>query len=199
MPKNTFYNLPGKKRWKLDQALYKEFSFYSLNDSSIARIIADAEIPRGSFYQYFSDLEDAYYYTLEQQMREVANLFTGLLEKHDGVIYSATTEFYAILLKESKHFPIFTHALLNMNGKIHQLISHFFTIDNEKAYQQQLELAVNPIENKDYFFHLLRVISSVMVHNFIETHSQMIPLKAAIYNYEQDLKLIKTDQHIATF
>ena len=40
----------------------KEFSRLPLKDASIANIIKDAEIPRGSFYQYFENKEDLYYY-----------------------------------------------------------------------------------------------------------------------------------------
>ncbi|MFN2364237.1 MAG: TetR/AcrR family transcriptional regulator, partial [Halarsenatibacteraceae bacterium] len=36
----------------------------SFNDSSISNIIEKAEIPRGSFYQYFNDLKDFYKYII---------------------------------------------------------------------------------------------------------------------------------------
>lgn len=60
MPTQTFLNLPEEKRTRiLDAAIY-EFSSHQFIDVSIAKIIEKAEIPRGSFYQYFMDLKDLY-------------------------------------------------------------------------------------------------------------------------------------------
>ena len=58
MPKQTFYNLKEEKREKIEQALLKEFSNNTFEGASISNIIAEAQIPRGSFYQYFESKED---------------------------------------------------------------------------------------------------------------------------------------------
>ena len=39
-------------------ALKKEFSRVPLKDALVSNIIIDAQIPRGSFYQYFDNIED---------------------------------------------------------------------------------------------------------------------------------------------
>ena len=55
MPKDTFYNLSDEKREKILTAAKKEFARAGIKDSSIQKIIEDAKIPRGSFYQYFEN------------------------------------------------------------------------------------------------------------------------------------------------
>ena len=62
MPTDTFFHLPLDKQKRILSAAKKEFSRVPLKDASIANIIKDAEIPRGSFYQYFENKEDLYYY-----------------------------------------------------------------------------------------------------------------------------------------
>lgn len=62
MPKETFFHLTDEKKSRIMSAAKKEFSRVPLSEASIARIIKDAEIPRGSFYQYFEDKEDLYFY-----------------------------------------------------------------------------------------------------------------------------------------
>ncbi|MDW7650952.1 MAG: TetR/AcrR family transcriptional regulator [Bacillota bacterium] len=62
MPSQTFFNLPEAKKEKIVEAAFDEFALYSFTNASIARIVANAGIPRGSFYQYFSDLKDLYKY-----------------------------------------------------------------------------------------------------------------------------------------
>ena len=53
MPKQTFFNLKEDKKEKIEKALIKEFSRNSFEKASISNIILEANIPRGSFYQYF--------------------------------------------------------------------------------------------------------------------------------------------------
>ena len=61
MPKQTFFNLPEGKRKTLMNAAEKEFARVPLAKASISNIIKDANIPRGSFYQYFENKEDLYF------------------------------------------------------------------------------------------------------------------------------------------
>lgn len=62
MPRQTFLNLPEEKRERILNTAIDEFSYYHFNDASINRIIDKAAISRGSFYQYFNDLEDLFRY-----------------------------------------------------------------------------------------------------------------------------------------
>lgn len=62
MPKQTFFNLPEEKKERLLNAAYQEFSSVSLDEASINAIIHESDISRGSFYQYFEDKEDLYFY-----------------------------------------------------------------------------------------------------------------------------------------
>lgn len=64
MPTSTFFNLPPPKRERLLRAAVAEFARKPFGEASINRIIRAAEIPRGSFYQYFSDKTDLFHYIL---------------------------------------------------------------------------------------------------------------------------------------
>ena len=54
----TFYNLPQEKKNRIVKAAVKEFSRVPLEKALISNIIKDADIPRGSFYQYFENIDD---------------------------------------------------------------------------------------------------------------------------------------------
>lgn len=58
MIKQTFYNLPDKKRQRITDAIFNEFAGSSGEKVSINNIIKNANISRGSFYQYFDDKVD---------------------------------------------------------------------------------------------------------------------------------------------
>ena len=62
MPTNTFFKLSKEKQNNIIEASLKEFKRVLLRDASINKIIKDANIPRGSFYNYFEDINDQYIY-----------------------------------------------------------------------------------------------------------------------------------------
>lgn len=81
MPKDTFNNLSEDKKKKIFDAAVKEFSTKRFSEASINQIIKTAQIPRGSFYQYFKDKEDIYLYMFDRismEKREVALHSEGL-------------------------------------------------------------------------------------------------------------------------
>jgi AcrR family transcriptional regulator len=66
MPRDTFFNLSEEKRDKIIKAAKAEFTEHELFKSRVSNIIKNADIPRGSFYQYFEDLEDLYYFVIDE-------------------------------------------------------------------------------------------------------------------------------------
>lgn len=56
----TFELLPKEKRNRILQAARAEFLRYPYEKTSINRILAEAEVPKGSFYQYFDDKADLF-------------------------------------------------------------------------------------------------------------------------------------------
>lgn len=60
MPKQTFLNLPDEKRQRIIECALDEFAERGYEKSSINRIVKEAGIAKGSFYQYFEDKFDLY-------------------------------------------------------------------------------------------------------------------------------------------
>jgi len=71
MPTDTFYRLPETKRVRLINAIYKELARVPASEMSINRIIREADIPRGSFYQYFTNKDDMISFLFEEFTKSV--------------------------------------------------------------------------------------------------------------------------------
>ena len=84
MPTSTFFNLPPPKREKLLRAAVEEFARRPYGEVSINRIIQGAEIPRGSFYQYFADKSDLFRHVLRCYDRQLETAFSRSLERCGG-------------------------------------------------------------------------------------------------------------------
>ena len=74
MPKQTFFNLPQTKKDQIITAATNEFAKAPYQDISINHLIKCMEIPTGSFYQYFEDKKDLYFFILSSYL-------DGLLEE----------------------------------------------------------------------------------------------------------------------
>ena len=106
MPKPTFFNLPQDKRDRIIDAAITEFGSKPFQKASIAEIIEKADIPRGSFYQYFEDLADLYRHifqiTADIKLRYMGNLL-GEIESWD--VFKIIRELYTAGLKFAAENP----------------------------------------------------------------------------------------------
>lgn len=75
MPTVTFEHLPQEKKDRIIEAAINEFADYHFANASINRIVKAAKIPRGSFYQYFSDKEDLYLLIMNKIAKEKLAVF----------------------------------------------------------------------------------------------------------------------------
>ena len=92
MIKQTFYNLPETKRERIYQAIKTEFDRVPLDKISINSIIKEANISRGSFYQYFDDKGDLYDIFADRVMDSIKECFTNTLVKYKGDLFATTEE-----------------------------------------------------------------------------------------------------------
>ena len=84
MPTSTFFNLPPEKQAKLLRSAVREFSQKPYGEVPLSRIIAGAGIPRGSFYQYFSDKTDLFIYVLSHYGDRLRRMVFQCLEGCGG-------------------------------------------------------------------------------------------------------------------
>ncbi len=116
MPTKTFLNLPEEKQKNLITASEKEFSKKDFSSSSINQIIQDAGISRGSFYMYFKDKEDLYFYVLERHLMKIYQELLQYIDLHHGDFIAAFDEMHERIivscLKEDQSF--IKNVFLNM-------------------------------------------------------------------------------------
>jgi len=92
MPKQTFFNLPEKKRNKIINISLLEFAQHSYRAASVSRIVEKAGIAKGSMYQYFKNKKGLYLYLIDF----TTNRKLSYLDRH---LDSSIEDFY-ILYKQ---------------------------------------------------------------------------------------------------
>lgn len=85
MPKATFFNLSEDKQERIMAAAVEEFSKYDYNEVTVSKIVKEAGIPKGSFYQYFEDKFDLFKYIIllvgEKKKVYFADVFLEMNQK----------------------------------------------------------------------------------------------------------------------
>ncbi|WEG72664.1 TetR/AcrR family transcriptional regulator [Vagococcus intermedius] len=118
MPKETFLNLPTHKKELILKAALKEFSQYNIHEASVANIVRDSNISRGSFYKYFVDIEDLYYYLYHEITSQAHGTVIDALKSANGDLFLGLENYLADLVtafSEDKYHDYFKVVTLNLN------------------------------------------------------------------------------------
>ena len=83
MPKQTFFNLSAQKRQTIEQAALDEFAEYGFDASNMNRIVEQSKIAKGSFYQYFEDKKDLYFYLIDTLFRKKLQAIEPVLKVYE--------------------------------------------------------------------------------------------------------------------
>lgn len=116
----TFLRLPEEKRGRFLEAAWGEFTRVKFADASINQIVRRAGIPRGSFYQYFADKEDLFYYLLGDIQEQVVRVFGLQLHKNEGDIFQLQLALYDNITRGGERCPMLERCfrLLQINPGI---------------------------------------------------------------------------------
>ncbi len=194
MPKNTFFNLPDEKRLNIINASKKEFGRVSLADAFVKSIVVDANIPRGSFYQYFDDIEDCFYYIVDEYAKDIKQKLLSNLKENNGDIIKSYSDLYTYILEminNPKNKNYFEKIYLNMNYKIQKMFTPNFN-DGLNDILNLVDISKLKIQSKFGIGYILDIIESIMLHNVIESYKRNVSKEKNIEIFEKEILLIST-------
>ena len=191
MPKSTFFNLSSEKREKIEKAIENEFGRTTFEKASISNIIENAKIPRGSFYQYFEDKEDAIKYIVKKYMKKEKEKIRNILIEVDGNIFDATIEIFEYMIesvKEKDKFNLYRNIL-------EELKKNNINIFQEEKQQRNIEEIINMkilnIKNKEDVIYMLKIVSAMARTISIEVITGKISKEKGKENLIKELEILK--------
>jgi len=165
MPKATFENLPEVKRKLIEEAAFNEFADQGFDNASINRIVKEADIAKGSFYQYFEDKGDLYKYILDCiGERKLAYISPILENPADHDFFTLLEEIYRVGLAFARDNPRAGHIGFEVyKNQSNPLFKEIYQESMEKGrafFGNLLELAiskgtVDPQINTGFIIHML--------------------------------------------
>lgn len=206
MPTDTFMKLSDEKKQKIIKAAKKEFSRVPFKETSIKKIVQEAEISRGSFYQYFISKEDLLRYLLQDHMEKIKEHLENSIRETQGDIIQSFISMYDYILKEEfKPIDLNFHKQIFENIKTSEdtIFSMEFCakekdIITEKIYTQidKEKLKIQKEEDLKTIISMLSLITrKALVSNFRynsrsqareEFIKQMEYLKFGVYKFKNN-------------
>lgn len=98
MPKDTYFNLPDDKKERIFNAGILEFSYHDRYEASVNRIVRIANISKGSFYQYFENKDEFFWFIVTEIIYGSVEKYETLLAQHDGDFLQTEEDVFFSLL-----------------------------------------------------------------------------------------------------
>ena len=119
MPKETFLKLSKEKQQKVINAAKKEFARVPIDNVSIKNIVEEADIARGSFYQYFESKEDLLIYILRENSEKLNTKLKDKVKETNGDIFKLYIFLYDSMIEEFTNNPdqeLFKQIFINLKS-----------------------------------------------------------------------------------
>lgn len=198
MPTQRFNNLSEEKKERITQAIVYEFATKGIDETDISDIVKRAEIPRGSFYQYFADKDDAIMYIIHRIKKDKLAYLADMMEQAPRMTF--IDFYYSMLLRGLKfaedhpdYIPIGAYIMTSKNKAIQEFIQKgmesfypFFEqmIDRDKK-EGQMRADIN---NQAVILLVTNATSDMVVKLLYEQHEEFGKIKAI---FDEVFRVIK--------
>lgn len=154
MPKETFLKLSKEKQQKVINAAKKEFARVPIENVSIKNIVEEADIARGSFYQYFESKEDLLIYILKENSEKLNIKLKNEVSKTNGDIFKLYIFLYDSMLEEftgNSDQDLFKQIFINLKSSDENIFDMVKNIKPQNIidYYEQIDKTNLKIENYD--------------------------------------------------
>lgn len=198
MPKKTFYNLTPEKQEVIMSAARKEFARVPLAEASIAKIIKEAEIARGSFYQYFEDKDDLFMQVAAKEGKEKFRVFIDILTQSKGDLLEAIQIFFQQYIdnldtEENKNLQ--RNIFLSMNEKMR---NKMVPAHQEHPCRKEFKAVIEGIDqdrlgllNEKEFRYLGKMLNGVLFRLLTQFLNDMTSKQECLAIFEFEMDIIK--------
>ncbi len=194
MPKETFFHLNEVKRNKIIEAATKEFTTNPLRKSRVSNIIKVAGIPRGSFYQYFNDLDDLYFYVINNVFNNVYKVGTTFCDITNDIFEFAKISFeydYDRFANDMRHrFMLNVFQSVSSND---EYISAFNKMrkDYIMGILNRMDLSGIRFEKEEDLIKMYRMIQELKRNVIQRAVVENLSIEDASKEFEWFLKIVK--------
>ena len=175
MPKETFLKLSKEKQQKVINSAKKEFARVPIENVSIKNIVEEADIARGSFYQYFESKEDLLIYILKENSEKLNIKLKNEVSKTNGDIFKLYIFLYDSMLEEftgNSDQDLFKQIFINLKSSDENIFDIVKNIKPKNIidYYEQIDKTNLKIESYEDLIIVCDMLSAItrraLIKNF---------------------------------
>lgn len=128
MATKTFFNLNEEKKNRILDVLKEEFRSKPVFEVNVKDIVSKADIPRGSFYQYFENIEDSYFTVLEIMTVDVHRLLFEIIKENNKDLMLSLKVYgqrVSEILFDEKSYDFYRYRYLFWNSKLEEMWNNY--------------------------------------------------------------------------
>ena len=172
MPTKTFLNLPKEKKLRILRAAKKEFSRVPLDKAVIANIVKEAEIPRGSFYQYFENVEDLFVYLIHYMYGIDKKKFIKYLKEADNDVYEALKLKFShtidkLTIEENRQFRLNIMAAIFNDKSTYDIVVPKIMEPGTEVDLTYFPLEVQKSKNSQSLLNIIKMIGKTCLEKYL--------------------------------
>lgn len=194
MPKSTFFNLNEEKRIKIEKALKTEFSRGSFEEASVSNIVTNAQIPRGSFYQYFEDKEDAIKYIIQKFILAEEELISEILIDTNGDIFESAIKMYDYMVEEllkDNSFKLVRNILQELKKENFSIFDKNNKFGNKIQINNLINKETLNLDNEEDLYYIMKIITIMTRTEAIEVISKKKTKNQGTEDLKRELEILK--------
>ncbi len=197
MISQTFLNLKEDKKNRIIKAAKKEFSRVPLDKALVSNIIRDSNIPRGSFYQYFENIDDLFVYIIDEiYLEALEELKINEDNKDKNYFDILKSEFFNVLTildnGENRQFNLNIYmSFINSGLPNSKLIKEMNRLKNNEDIPKDIK----DLPNSNIFMGLIEMSYITCLNDFILKGKSKEDVFSEYKNYLDYIKhtIIKTN------
>lgn len=146
MPNLRFINLALEKKERIRNAVINELTNFNFNNLSINRIIKNASIPRGSFYQYFKNKDDLLEYIMSDYTQYISNYVNSYINNIHWDVFNLFIDVYDKICEfcfNSNHLILYRNVFSQLridekySFEVQQLFNKYISSVDLQQYKSQ--------------------------------------------------------------
>lgn len=197
MPTQTFLNLSEEKRQRIFNAIHTELRRVPFPEMSINRIIKTAEIPRGSFYQYFENKDDAFGFFITESSRKAKECIIERVSSMHGDIFEMAENIFEEMAKEGvKQYKV--ELIRNVMPyvdikKLDPFSNYIANMDSEKKLKicSSLGIGTLNIKSEEELTDILGIIEALFQNSMPQILFKAEDVDVIIARFKRRLNIIK--------
>jgi AcrR family transcriptional regulator len=197
MPTKTFHSLNEDKKNRIIEAGVLEFTYHEQSNASVNNIVKLSKISKGSFYQYFEDKDDFYWYIVMSVIEPSFRGYSKIIKSKKGDIFETEKEvllnFLNIIDDKNKHQLIknvFLNNYLSLQAKLLQKANTVYIDHYDLLIKYGFKgYTIKTKEDFLYLYEFLRTtLTNAISKNIFEQYSKL----ETIRYYDNMIQMLKT-------